>query len=374
MVIEADRLRAEGRSLVDFGVGEPDFPTPEHIKEAAIAALHSNVTKYTATGGTMELRKAIVAAHQRDLGSSYQASECVATLGGKHALFNAITTLVDHGDEVILPAPYWVSFYDQITYAGGTPVVVQTDESQGFSLSLEAVKRAITPRTKMVLLNSPSNPSGATFSDDTFRGVLEICRERKIWLLSDECYAKFLYEGKSYSVASEPNSKDNVIIAGSLSKTYSMTGWRLGFALAPAPVIKAMITLQSQSTSNPVSFVQKGALAALNGPQEPVTEMLKEYRRRRSVIVDGLRAIPGIECVMPSGAFYAFPNIAKLLGKGRPATAMEFSTQLLQKTGVVTVPGEAFGTPSHLRFSYATSIANIEEGLRRLAGYCAQLK
>jgi aspartate aminotransferase len=374
MVIEADRLRAEGRDLVDFGVGEPDFPTPAHITEAAITALRQNVTKYTATGGTRELREAIVQAHHRELGSGYKVPECLATMGGKHALFNAISVLVDHGDEVILPAPYWVSFYDQITYAGGTPVVVQTEEEQGFGLSLAALEAAITARTKVILLNSPSNPSGAIFTPDTFRAVLEICKQRGIWLLSDECYVKFLYDAAPYSVASEPGSKDFVVIAGSLSKTYAMTGWRLGFALAPAPIVKAMINLQSHSTSNPTSFVQKGALAALNGTQAPVAEMLAEYRRRREIIVSGLRAIPGVTCVMPAGAFYAYPNISQLLGgKGRPATAMEFSTRLLQEAGVVTVPGEAFGTQHHLRFSYAAAVPVIEEGLRRFAGFCSQL-
>lgn len=374
MVIEADRLRAEGRDLVDFGVGEPDFPTPAHITEAAIAALRQNVTKYTATGGTKQMREALVEAHRRDLGSDYKVPECLATLGGKHALFNAISVLVDHGDEVILPAPYWVSFHDQITYAGGKPVIVQTDEAQGFGLSLAAIERALSPRTKVILLNSPSNPSGATFPNDTFRAVLDICKQRGIWLLSDECYAKFLYDGTPYSVASEPGSKDYVVICGSLSKTYAMTGWRLGFALAPAPIIKAMLNLQSHSTSNPTSFVQKGAIAALTGTQAPVAEMLAEYRRRREIIVSGLRAIPGVTCVMPSGAFYAYPNISKLLGgAGQPKTAMEFSTRLLQEAGVVTVPGEAFGTEHHLRFSYAASVPVIEEGLRRFAGFCAQL-
>lgn len=378
MVIEADRLRAAGRDLVDFGVGEPDFPTPEPIKDAAIAALRADFTKYTATGGITELKRAIVETHRRDFGSDYQASEALVTVGGKHALFNTISVLVEHGDEVILPAPYWVSFYDQITYAGGTPVVVETDEAQGFGLELGAIERALTPRTKAILLNSPSNPSGAVFAPDLFRGALELCRQRGLWLISDECYAKFLYDDRPYSAASEPDSKDVLVVAGSLSKTYAMTGWRIGYALAPAPVIKAMLNLQSHSTSNAASFAQKAAVAALTGSQQAVAEMLAEYRRRRQLIIEGLRAIPGVTCVMPAGAFYAYPNIGALLGRRagteRVDTALAFSTQLLQQAGVVTVPGEAFGTTQHVRLSYAASPAAIAEGLRRLGEFCALLK
>ena len=374
MVIEAEKLRSQGVSLVDFSVGEPDFPTPEHIKQAAIAALDQNFTKYTATGGIAPLKDAIIQTHARDFNSTYTREEVLVTVGGKHALFNAISALIDHGDEVILPAPYWVSFYDQITYAGGTPVVVQTDESLGFVLTVEMVMAAITPRTKMIILNSPSNPSGAVFPTETFRGVLDLCRERGIWLLSDECYSKFVYEGAPYSVASEPDSKDWLIIAGSLSKTYAMTGWRLGYALAPKDVTKKMLNLQSHSTSNPVSFVQKAAIAALTGPQEPVQQMLAEYRKRREVIVNGLRAIPGITCNNPAGAFYAYPNMTALFGKGGIQSTLELSNRLLQEAGVVTVPGEAFGTPGQIRFSYATSIEQIEEGLRRVAEFVAQLQ
>lgn len=373
MVIEAEKLRSQGISLVDFSVGEPDFPTPEHIKQAAIEALGQNFTKYTATGGIAALKDAIVQTHARDFNSSYAREEVLVTVGGKHALFNAISALIDHGDEVILPAPYWVSFYDQITYAGGTPVVVATDESRGFVLTTEMVKAALTPRTKLVILNSPSNPSGAVFPAETFRGVLELCRERGIWLLSDECYSKFVYEGAPYSVASEPDSKDWLIIAGSLSKTYAMTGWRLGYALAPKEVIKKMLNLQSHSTSNPVSFVQKAAIAALTGPQEPVQQMLAEYRKRREVIVKGLRAIPGITCNAPAGAFYAYPNVSGLFGKGGIQSTLDFSNRLLKEAGVVTVPGEAFGTSQQVRFSYATSIEQIEVGLKRVADFVAKL-
>ncbi len=372
--MEAEKLRAAGVSLVDFGMGEPDFPTPEHIKQAAIAAIQENFTRYTAASGIAALKDAIRQRHRDDFGSQYERDEVLVTVGGKHALFNAISALVDHGDEVILPAPYWVSFKDQITYAGGTPVIVATDEADGFRLSAEMIARQVTARTRMILLNSPSNPSGAVFPPETFRGVLELCRERGIWLLSDECYSKFVYDGRPYSAASEPNGKEWLIIAGSLSKTYAMTGWRLGYLMAPKAVIKAAVNLQSHSTSNATSFVQKAGIAALLGPQEPVSQMLAEYARRRTVIVEGLRAVPGVTCNMPAGAFYAYPNISGLLGKPGVKTPLEFASKLLAEGGVVTVPGEAFGTSSHIRFSYAASLDAIHEGLARFACFCAKLR
>ncbi len=374
VVIEAEKLRAAGADLVDFGAGEPDFPTPEHIKRAAIAAIQEDFTRYTATGGIAALKDAIRQTHGQDFGSQYEREEVLVTVGGKHALFNAISALIDHGDEVILPAPYWVSFKDQITYAGGTPVIVATDENDGFGLSAEMIARQVTARTRMILLNSPANPSGAVFTPETFRGVLELCRERGLWLLSDECYAKFVYDGRPYSAAGEPNAKDWLIVAGSLSKTYAMTGWRLGYLLGPRAVIKKAVNLQSHSTSNATSFVQKAGIAALTGPQEPVAAMLAEYTRRRRAIVEGLRAIPGVSCTMPAGAFYAYPNIGALLGRPGTATPLEFAAKLLHEAGVVTVPGEAFGTDRHIRFSYATSLETIQKGLERFADFCAKLR
>lgn len=374
MAIEAERLRSAGRDLVDFGVGEPDFPTPEHIQAAGIAALEAHFTKYTHTAGIAELKQAIVASHARDFGSSYAANQALVTVGGKHALFNAISILVDHGDEVLVPAPYWVSFCEQIRYSGGTPVIVPSDEARGFALDFDALARAVTPRTKAIVLNSPCNPSGAIFSRELFRSVLELSRQQGIWLVSDECYSRFVYDGDLYSVGAEPGSKDRLVIAGSLSKTYAMTGWRIGFALAPEPLINAMLNLQSHVTSNATSFAQKAAVAALTGPQQPVTEMLAEYRRRRGIMVEGLAAIPGVACGLPAGAFYAYPNVRRLLGRpGGPRTPMEFSTRLLHEAGVVTVPGEAFGTSEHVRLSYATSPAAIRAGLERFAGFCTGL-
>lgn len=375
VVIEAEKLRAAGRDLVDFGAGEPDFATPAHIKQAAVQALEENFTRYTSTGGIAPLKDAIRQSHDRDFRSGFAREEVLVSCGGKHALFNAISALIGHGDEVILPAPYWVSFRDQICYAGGTPVIVPTDEAAGFTLTLEAITARLTPRTRMILLNSPANPSGAVFSPQLFRGVLEVCRERGIWLLSDECYSKFVYQGQPYSAATDaaqlPGAKERLIIAGSFSKTYAMTGWRLGYLLAPAAVIQQAVKLQSHSTSNPTSFVQKGGIAALSGPQEPVREMLAEYTCRRALMVAGLRAIPGIRCTEPAGAFYAYPNISGVMAKKGIATPLEFANRLLQHSGVVTVPGEAFGTDQHLRFSYATSQATIRQGLDRLAAFCA---
>ncbi|MGH9393967.1 MAG: pyridoxal phosphate-dependent aminotransferase [Terriglobales bacterium] len=374
MAIEAERLRGEGRELVDFGVGEPDFPTPAHIKAAAVAAIDANFTKYTHTSGIAQLRQAIVERHARDFGSGYLASQALVTAGGKHALFNAISMLVDHGDEVIVPAPYWVSFCEQIRYAGGTPVVVPTDEARGFALDFDALAAALTPRTKAIVLNSPANPSGAVFAPELFRAVLELCRQRGLWLISDECYCRFVYDGQVYSAASEGGGQDRLVVAGSLSKTYAMTGWRIGYALAPEPLIQAMLNLQSHVTSNAASMAQKAAVAALEGTQQPVPEMLAEYRRRRDLMVAGLAAMPGVRCALPAGAFYAYPNIGALLARrGGPATPMEFATRLLHQAGVVTVPGEAFGTSEHVRLSYATSAAAITAGLERFAQFCAAL-
>jgi aspartate aminotransferase len=375
VLAEADRLRAAGRELVDFGVGEPDFPTPGHICQAGLDALAAGFTRYTPTSGIGELRAAIAMAHARDFGSAYTAADALVTVGGKQALFNAVSVLVDHGDEVILPAPYWVSFVDQIRYAGGRPVLVTSDEERGFTLDLAAIERALTPRTKLILLNSPANPSGAVLAPELFAAIAQLCRRRGLWLLSDECYAKFVYEDRPYSVGAAAAARDRIVIAGSLSKAYVMTGWRIGYALAPPPVLAAMLKIQSHSTSNATSFAQKAAVAALTGTQAPLAAMLAEFRRRRDLIVGGLRAIAGVRCVMPRGAFYAYPNIAALLGRASgPQTTLEFSARLLEAQGVVTVPGEAFGTTEHIRLSYAVSEATIRDGLRRLAAFCGLLK
>src|SRR5215470_10270942 len=299
VVAEADKLRQQGIDVVDFGAGEPHFSTPQHIKDAAIAAIQNNFTRYTAVGGTTELRDAIVKRHAADFGSKYRREETMASVGGKHVLFNAIQVLVDHGDEVILPVPYWVSFKDIVRYAGGKCVLLQSDEENGFRVTTRMMERLMTPRTKLIILNSPANPSGAVMSPEDMTEVVRLAAERGIWVISDECYVYLNYTGKNFSVGSLNEYRDRFLVVGSLSKTYAMTGWRLGFTLGPAAVVAAAQKLQSQSTSNPTSIVQKAAVAALNGSQQCVEDMRQEYIRLRAHVISGLRSIPGIQCTMP---------------------------------------------------------------------------
>jgi aspartate aminotransferase len=370
---EAAKLRAQGARLVDFGAGEPHFSTPQHIKDAAIEAIQGNFTRYTVVSGVPELRKAIVDRHAADFGSSYTPDEAIFTTGGKLALFNAIQVLVDHGDEVILPVPYWVSFKDIVQYAGGKVVYLETDEAENFRVTADAIEAAITPKTKAIILNSPSNPSGAVVSPADLERIVKLAHERGIWLLLDECYVYLQYTGALVSGGSFTEAKDSVVVLGSLSKTYAMTGWRAGYALAPKPVIAAMTKLQSQSTSNTASFVQKAAMAALASSQDCVAEMRADFLKLRDKILAGLREIPGVTCTTPEGAFYVYPNISAYLGKAGVGTAMELSKRLLHEAHVVTVPGEAFGTKEHIRLSYATSHADVEEGLQRMKAFLAKL-
>jgi aspartate aminotransferase len=378
VIAEADKLKARGVDVADFGPGEPDFPTPDHIKKAAIKAIEENKSKYTPTGGIMPLREAICAWHKRELGSSYEAKECVVSVGGKHSIFNVMSVLVQQGDEVIIPAPYWVSFPDIVKYAAGTPVFVETRPENKFSVTAAAVEKAITPKTRLLILNSPSNPTGGVVPPDEYARILSVCKKHKVLLMGDECYSHFTYEPhKPFSIASAAGSKENVIIIGSVSKTFAMTGWRIGYTLGPEALIQALIKLQSQSTSNATSIAQYAALEAMRGSMDSVPLMLAEYAKRRKCIVEGLRAIPGVTCEWPGGAFYAFPNISAHLanGAGRPAlakTCTEISKMLLEKVQVAVVPGEAFGAPGYLRLSYATSIERIEEGLRRLNRFFAR--
>jgi aspartate aminotransferase len=373
VISAAEQLKAKGVDIADFGPGEPDFPTPDHIKKAAIKAIEENRTKYTPTGGISPLREAIPAWHSRELGSNYTPKECAVTVGGKHAIFNAIRVLVQAGDEVILPAPYWVSFPDIIKYAGATPVIVQTRPDTCFSPKAADIEKAITPKTRIVIINSPSNPTGGVVDGGEFERILAICKKHNIWLMADECYSHFVYDPhKPYSIASAKESKEHVIIIGSVSKTFAMTGWRIGYALAPEPLIQAIIKIQSQSTSNPTSIAQYAALEAMRGTMDTVPPMLSEYGKRRKRIVEGLRSIPGVTCEWPAGAFYAFPNISAHLGEGENAlakTCTELSKLLLEKAHVALVPGEAFGAPGFLRLSYATSLERIDEGLRRLENF-----
>jgi len=371
VVAEACKLRESGADLVDFGAGEPHFSTPDHIKTAAIEAIHQNFSKYTPVPGTQGLRKAIVQRHTTDFGSHYKPEESIASTGGKHALFNAIQVLIDHGDDVILPVPYWVSFKDIIEYAGGRCVLVETDEADNFRLTAKMVESAVTPRTKAIILNSPNNPSGGVMTPDDLRSIVEFAHQRGIYVISDECYVYLNYAGKPYSVGSITDAKEHLVIIGSLSKTYAMTGWRLGYALAPAPIIAAMSKLQGQQTSNPASIVQKAAIEALSGPQRCIQEMRTDYIRLRDQIVPGLAAIPGITCTRPEGAFYAYPNISHFLGRDGMRSADDVAKRLLHEAHVVTVPGEAFGSGEHIRISYATSEKEIERGLERMKKFFA---
>jgi len=373
VMADADKLRREGIDVVDFSAGEPDFITPDNICNAAIAAIHAGYTKYTPAGGTAEIKQAVVERHKIEFGTDYKPSECIATVGGKHVLFNYTQALVNPGDEVIIPVPYWVTYKDIVNYAGGKCVFVETDEQEGFRLTAEMVERNITPKTKIVIINSPSNPSGAVMTDEEFAKLYYITAKRNIYLLTDECYSHFLYDGKPYSVASIKDSKQTVLVAGTVSKTYAMTGWRIGYGLAPEPIIGAMMKLQSHSTSNPTSIAQKAAVEALKGSQESVPKMLAEYRKRRDFVIPRLRQIPGVTCSMPAGAFYAYPNLRGALDKGGIKTPLEFADRLLKEANVAVVPGEAFGTDHHVRISYATSMKELERGLDRIQKFVEKL-
>jgi aspartate aminotransferase len=369
---EAGRLKAEGVDVVAFGAGEPDFATPDNIKQATIRALEANFTRYTPAAGISELRKAVCEWHKKDLGTNYEMAESIICVGGKHVIFNTMAAVIEHGDEVVLPVPYWVTFYDVINYHGGKPVRVETQEDNGFRLTAADIERVLTPKTKMVIVNSPSNPSGAVVPPDEFERIYKLTSSRGVLLLSDECYSHFVYDGKPFSIASLEGAKPNVVVVGSLSKTFAMTGWRVGFALGPKVLIEAINKLQSHSTSNPTSIAQKAALEALTGPQDSVPQMLAEYRRRRDYVIPALNDIPGVHCAEPGGAFYAYPNISCCFGKDGIQSAMDFSSKLLHEAHVAVVPGEAFGTDEHVRISYATSMGEIKRGLERIRKFIVE--
>ena len=371
---EAAKLRAQGANLVDFGAGEPHFPTPRHIKDTAIAAIEANFTRYTVVPGIPDVRKAIVERHACDFGSDYSIDEAIFTAGGKLALFNTLQILVDHGDEVILPVPYWVSFKDIIQYAGGKVVYLETSEAESFRITADAIEQAITPRTKAIILNSPSNPAGSVVTAQDLERIVRVAHDRGIFLLLDECYVYLNYAGKPVSGGSFTWAKEHLVILGSLSKTYSMTGWRAGFALASKSVTANLSKLQSQSTSNATSIVQKAAIAALTGSQQCVAEFRAEFIDLRDYMLAALKKIPGVTCTKPEGAFYVYPNISAYLGKGGIRTATELATRLLHEAHVVTVPGEAFGTAEHIRISYPVTKQNIDEGTRRMGEFLTNLK
>jgi aspartate aminotransferase len=370
---EALKLKAQGIDLADFGAGEPHFSTPQHIKDAAIQAIQQNVTRYTAVAGTPEVRKAIVDRHAADFGTNYAIDECVFTAGGKLAIFNAVEVLIEHGDEVIVPVPFWVSYKDIIEFAGGKPIFLETSEAENFRVTVDMIEAAITDKTKAIILNTPSNPSGAVLPAEDLYAIVRLAHSKGIYVLLDECYVYLTFAGEIVSGASCTECKEHVIVLGSLSKTYAMTGWRAGFALGPKQIISAMSKLQSQSTSNTASMVQRASIAALMGSQECVSEMRADYIKLRDRVLEGFKSIPGLTCTVPQGAFYVYPNVSAFIGKGGIKSASDLAAKLLSEAHVVVVPGEAFGTDAHIRLSYAVSGDVIDKGVQRMREYLSKL-
>jgi aspartate aminotransferase len=367
---KAKAMKAAGEDVVGFGAGEPDFDTPQHIKDAAAKALAAGFTKYTPSSGIPELRQAIADKFQKENGLTYKPSQIIVSCGGKHSCFNAIFATCEAGDEVIIPAPYWLSYPEMVKLAGATPVILPTTDKTEFKVTPEQLRQAITPKTRLFVLNSPSNPTGSVYTPEETKALGDVCVEKNILIMSDEIYEHLLYDdAKVKSVASfSPAHYDHTIIVHGFAKAWSMTGWRLGFLAAPEPIAKAIDAVQSHSTSNPTSFAQKGGVAALTGPQDHLPVWLAEFDRRRRFAHQKLNSIPGLSCVNARGAFYLFPNISKT---GLKST--EFCAQLLEAQKVAAVPGIAFGADDYIRLSYATSMANLEKGLDRIDKFCRTL-
>ena len=379
---KARALKAAGRDVISLSVGEPDFETPQNIKDAAIRAIQDGDTRYTDVAGTMTLRKAVAAKFERDNGLTYKPEEIVVSTGGKQVIFNAMLATIDEGDEAIVPAPCWVSYPDIIALAGGKPVIVPAGQNQGFKITPEQLEAAITPKTKWLILNNPSNPTGAAYSEAELKGLAEVLlRHPQVWIFTDDIYEKLVYGGFAFKTIAqvEPRLKERTVTMNGCSKGYAMTGWRIGFAGAPLALIKAMDKLQGQSTSNTSSISQAAAVEALNGPQESVETMRQAFERRRDLVVRLLNQAPGIRCATPDGAFYVFPDIAGCIGKttasGKTiATDEDFVTALLEDEGVAAVHGSAFMFPGHFRVSYATSDAVLEDACNRIKRFCEGLK
>jgi len=369
--MEADRLRRQGVKVIDLGAGEPDFPTPAHIASAAKDAIDKQFTKYTANPGIMELREAVVARYKLDYGVSYQADEAIITAGGKQALFHAALALFGPGDEVITHVPGWPTLVEQVKLAGATPVVVRARQEDGFALKASTFLGAVTPRTKAIIINSPGNPTGALLAEGEARQLAEAAAKRGIWVVIDLCYERLIYDGVPHNLPRimGESLRDRLVLAGSTSKAYAMTGWRCGWMVAPKPVVQAANALQSHSTSNVNSITQRAAVAALTAPQDCVTDMLAEYKRRRDQVLAWLAEEPRLRCGVPQGAFYVFPDVSDFLSPDRIRTSLDFADGLLREDHVVTTAGEAFDTPGYLRLSYATSLDTLREGITKLIAF-----
>ena len=373
---EAERLRRAGFDVVDFSAGEPDFPTPAHIKSAGKAAIDANFTRYTVAPGIPELREAICARYRQDYGVDITPTEVLVTVGGKQALFNAALALFDPGDDVITHAPYWPTIPEQVKLMGATPVIITTKSDDGFAVHADGVIAAITPRTKAIILNSPCNPTGALIDEATVAQIADAAAARGIWIIVDLCYEQLVYDPVAHNLAKVlfARHRNRTVLAGSASKGYAMTGWRCGWSIAPKELTAALNTIQGQSTSNITSITQKAALAAIKGPQDAVFEMLDEYRRRRDSIHGWLTAHPGIRCEKPQGAFYLLPDVSRLLSPEGLRTSAEFARALIEREHVVVVPGEAFDAPGYIRISYATSMDRLREGATRMLRFVDSLQ
>ncbi len=377
---KARELKAAGKDVIGLGAGEPDFDTPENIKEAAIKAIKDGDTKYTAVDGTPALKKAIVDKFKRENNLDYDLDQITVGAGGKHVIYNAMMATLNEGDEVIVPAPYWVSYPDMVLLAGGTPIILECNEKQGFKVSPSELEKVITPKTKWIILNSPSNPTGACYSESDIRELSKVLTKHShVYILSDDIYEHVIYEGfKFFTIAQINELKDRVLTMNGVSKAYSMTGWRIGYAAGPKEIVKAIAKIQSQSTTNPSSISQAAAVEALNGKQDFIKERAKSFQERRDFVVKALNEIDGIECLNPDGAFYVFPSCKGLIGKkdlnGNVLNNdSDFVKFLLENSGVAVVQGSAFGLEGFFRISYATSMENLKKALEKISSFCKSL-
>lgn len=379
---QARNLKAAGNDVISLSAGEPDFDTPDNIKAAAIQAIQEGDTKYTDVSGTPALKAAIVAKYKRDNGLDYGTDQIIVCTGGKQVLYSALIATINPGDEVVIPAPFWVSYPDMVYLAGGTPVIVDVTAETAFRMTAEALEAAITPKTKWLIFNSPSNPSGAAYSRDELKALTDVLmRHPQVWVMTDDMYEHLVYDDFTFATPAqvEPGLYDRTLTVNGVSKAYCMTGWRIGYAAGPADLIKAMSKVQSQSTSNPCSISQAAAVEALNGPQDFIAEHNVSFKARRDLVVGMLNQANGIDCLTPDGAFYVYPSCAGTIGKTSPSgktieSDLDFATELLAAEGVAVVHGEAFGLSPHFRISYATSTEALEDACQRIQRFCGSLK